>query len=40
MKCEFCGGKLKVVRTAEIENKVVRYRKCKKCGATSKTVEN
>lgn len=32
MKCEKCGGKLKVIDTAEYENNVFRYRKCPNCG--------
>ena len=39
MKCPVCGGKLKVHHTENGSTCIVRFRKCEKCGATVKTIE-
>lgn len=39
MTCPVCGGKLIVYSTYTYPDTVVRYRRCKKCRATVKTVE-
>jgi len=39
MKCEKCNGKLKVYKTKNIGNVVIRFKKCLFCGQRSKTTE-
>lgn len=39
MNCKKCGGKTKVTKVVQSGDLTVRYRKCKKCGHSFKTVE-
>lgn len=39
MRCEKCGGNMKVVRTREKTNSVYRERRCSKCGSVVYTKE-
>ena len=37
--CPYCGGRLKVTHTKDECDRVVRWRKCDKCGGTFRTRE-
>ena len=39
MTCPLCGSKMKVYCTRQAGSCIIRYRRCPKCGQTSKTVE-
>lgn len=39
MRCQECGGTLRVKHTEDGSKYVIRFRKCDKCGKTVKTIE-
>ena len=40
MNCPFCGGPTKIIDTEKCDRKVIRVRKCMRCGAAETTDEN
>lgn len=38
-RCERCGGDSSIYNSREMEDKRIRYRRCKECGKEWKTVE-
>jgi len=40
MNCPFCGGPTKIIDTEKRDRKVIRVRKCLRCGAAETTDEN
>ena len=39
MNCPFCGGPTKIIDTEKRDRKVIRVRKCLRCGAAETTDE-